>query len=121
MLANYPEEDRDQLAKVADYYRLVVGDGRLRERLHGIFDHDYPYGPLHELLASIPTPQLFVSTNYDDLLERALEAAGRPFDLVIHPTERDEWAASVLHWPYGATAPKFVPPNALKSTSPGGR
>jgi hypothetical protein len=28
-----------------------------------------------------------VTTNYDDLIERAFEAAGRPFDTVVHLTE----------------------------------
>ena len=62
--------------------------------LHELFDHDYPPTELHRFLANAPSliaslerpPReshlLYVSTNYDDVLERALEEAGEPYDLV---------------------------------------
>jgi hypothetical protein len=108
---NFPEDEAShELGKVADYFRIAAGRSRLRRRLRDIFGREYPYGPLHELLARVPAPLLSVTTNYDDLLERALRAAGRPFDLVIHPTDREDWAASVLHRRHGYSEPEFVAP-----------
>jgi hypothetical protein len=112
---NFPEEEgSDDLGKVADYYRVAAGRGRLRDRLRRIFAREYPYAPLHELLARVPAPLLIVTTNYDDLLERALRAVGRPFDLVVHPTDNEDWAASVLHWRHSAGEPEYVAPKRLE-------
>jgi len=43
-----------------------------------------PGGPVHELLATRGRPTLLVSTCLDEVLERRLEAAGRPFVRVAH-------------------------------------
>jgi len=40
--------------------------------------------------AKVPTPLLIVTTNYDDLTERAFAAAGRQYDLVVHANESQE-------------------------------
>jgi len=54
-----------------------------------------------------------VTTNYDDLLDRAFAETRRPFDLVIHPTDRKENEASVLWWKHGAEEPEILAPNKL--------
>jgi hypothetical protein len=98
--------DLDDLAKVASYYADMSGRGRLRERLRAVLARDFPVGPLHQMLAAVPAPQVIVATNYDTLLEQAFRAAERPYDLVIYPTDRKDIANSVLWWPHGATEPK---------------
>jgi hypothetical protein len=107
------EHDLSDLAKVASYFVETTARRRLRERLHEVFDRDCPPCGIHTYLAEVGTPLLVVTTNYDDLIERAFTAAGRPFDLVIHPTDRKEVEASVLWWKHGAGEPVPVAPNKL--------
>jgi len=105
--------DRDDLAKVSSYYADVSGRQRLRERLRELLNRRYPPSALHALLATIPAPQVIVVTNYDTLMEQALAEAGRPYDVVIYPADRKDFANAVLWWRAGLTAPEVVPPNQL--------
>lgn len=86
------------LARVAQAVVLEMGDGPLKRELHTLLDTDYPLTALHRLLAGLPRrlrnaslPRtsdpilrrlLIVSTNYDDLQERAFAEARQPFHLV---------------------------------------
>ena len=115
---NFPstyQHDLTDLAKVSSYFVETNARRRLRERLHEIFDKDFAVCDIHAFLADVAakTPLLIVTTNYDDLTERAFINANRPFDLVIHPTDRKEVEASVLWWKSGASEPIAVPPNQL--------
>jgi hypothetical protein len=83
-----PEKTKD-LARVSQYIAVMNGSGPLYDELHGLFDADYPLTPVHRFFATIPAllrdrgyPQredpfrsqlLIVTTNYDDLMERACE------------------------------------------------
>lgn len=108
------ERERNDLAKVASYYVSVSGSSYLREKLHKVLSHEFKPGPLHEYLASIDTPLLIVTTNYDTLLEQAFQAAGKKYDLVIHPpSDKKEIANAIWHWPHGASEPKVEAPNEL--------
>jgi hypothetical protein len=114
--SNFPsqeEYDLCDLAKVASYFVETSARRDLRERLHKVFAREFVPGAIHDYLASVQQPMLIVTTNYDDLMERALERAGRPYDLVIHPTDRKDVEASVLWWRHGAVEPEPVPPNKL--------
>jgi hypothetical protein len=105
--------DQDDLAKVASYYTDINGRPILRERLHQILDRDYAVGTVHRFLASLDTPQVIVSTNYDTLLEEAFREKDKPFDLVVYPSDSTEHANSVLWWRYRAEEPEPLPPNQL--------
>src|SRR5262252_5587954 len=78
--ASFPSDeksDRDDLAKVASYYsEIAVGRDRLRERLRQLLNGDYPSGSLHQFLAGISIPMVFVVTNYDTLLENEFRRIG---------------------------------------------
>ncbi|HXD31411.1 MAG TPA: SIR2 family protein [Pyrinomonadaceae bacterium] len=115
----FPADEALDLTKVAQYYNVVGGREALNEELHGIFNCDYPLTPLHKFLASLTTPLLIVTTNYDDLIERALEEENsqlgvnaRPYDVVIHTTDVNS-GDLLLWWPHGATEPIKVAPNKL--------
>ena len=96
----YAEPDHSDLARVSQYVALKAGAGPLYERLHEVFDVDCRPSPLHQLLASVPAliragtqnPRypVFMTTNYDDILERALVAAGEEFDVVTYIAESDQ-------------------------------
>lgn len=107
------DHDLTDLAKVASYFVETSARRRLCERLHDILDHDCPPGAAHAYLAEVPRPLLIVTTNYDELMERAFEQAGRPYDLVVHPTDREDIGASILWWRHGAAEPEAVAPNKL--------
>lgn len=116
--AEFPFRDSRDLTNVAQYYSVVGGRRALNEELHHIFDFDYQVTPLHTFLASISVPLLIVTTNYDDLIERALDEknqlgdSARPYDVVIHTTEGGS-GDRLLWWPYGASAPREVNSNKL--------
>ncbi|HEY0320938.1 MAG TPA: SIR2 family protein [Pyrinomonadaceae bacterium] len=117
-MSNFPAENEDEisdLAKVSSYFVETSARRRLRERLHDIFNRDFEPASIHHYLAEIGrnAPLLIVTTNYDDLTERAFNRLGLPFDTVVHPTDRKDVEASVLWWKHGATEPEVVPPNQL--------
>ena len=114
--SNFPsKEDHDlaDLAKVASYFVETSARSRLRRRLREVFDRDFELCSLHCYLAELSAPLLIVTTNYDDLMERAFAKAGKPYDLVVHPTDRKDVEASVLWWRHGAEQPEAVAPNKL--------
>jgi len=104
----YPLSDTDDLARVSQYVALMIGSGPLYDELHTLLDADYPPTALHQFFAALPAVlrekgyrlpyQLIVTTNYDDVLERAFQAAGEPFDLVCYIAEGEE-RGKFLHTP----------------------
>lgn len=112
--ATFPDwQPSHDLALVAQYYSVAVGRTALRLRLRQIFGQEYPYAPIHEFLADIPAPLLIITTNYDNLIERAFRAKGHPFDLVVYPTDNKDWGGSASYWKHGASEPEFHSPRKL--------
>lgn len=107
------EHDLTDLPKVASYFVEAAARRRLRDDLREVFDRDLDPCDIHTYLANLLTPLLIVTTNYDDLTERAFAKANRPYDLVVHPTDRKDLAASVFWWRSGAAEPETVLPNSL--------
>ncbi len=103
----------DDLAKVAAFYVEATERKSLIDQLHKFFDQDFAPCDIHKYLAEIPAPLLIVTTNYDDLTERAFAAAGREYDLVVHANDSQEVAGSVLWWKAGATEPEPILPVKL--------
>ena len=107
-------EPAGDLAKVAQHVELQEEIGPLYDTLQSLFDADWPITSLHRLLAVIPAvlrakgyprtqdPQrrrlLFITTNFDDLLERALGAAGESFHALVYQAEGDH-KGRFLHQP----------------------
>jgi SIR2-like domain len=105
--------DRDDLAKVSSYYADIGGRRTLRERLREVLNHPYQSGSLHEFLAAVPASLVVVVTNYDTLVEQAFRAAGKPYELVVYPTDRKDFANAILWWRHGSTQPVVTAPNEL--------
>jgi hypothetical protein len=106
--------EKGDLAKVCSYYVEVQGDREeLRYHLRELLNRKYQPGPLHHFIASVPSPQVIVVTNYDTLVEQAFLAAGKPYDLVVYPADRSDFANALLWWPHGATEPTPVEANKL--------
>jgi hypothetical protein len=108
----FPEDPSGDLAKVASYFQIQSTRQDLTSSLRQVFSADYPVGAIHELLADIGKPMLIITTNYDDLIERAFRARNKPYHLVTYP-EGDEYAGSVVCWKHGEDKPIVCPPADL--------
>jgi hypothetical protein len=110
----YPREVLGDLLGVSQCVDRKRGWKVLYQTIHGLLDHDYPPTDLHHLLAELPgqiatmaapprdSHLLFVTTNYDDVLERALEQAGEPYDLVWYIAQGED-IGKFMHQPPGET------------------
>lgn len=109
-------EETLDLLRVSQYVDFQGGAGDLYNELHKLFDDDYPPTSLHQFLANLPAaldkkgyPQpglLVVTTNYDDLMERAFKAVGQPYDVLTYMAQGDG-RGRFLHWPPEG-APKVI-------------
>ena len=105
--SRYPDPDDLDLLRVSQYVDAILGEGQLYRYLHAVFDADYPPSSLHRLFARLPAllrengrPQLLVlTTNYDDLIERAFADAGEQFDVVWYEAKRGPLQGRFLHRP----------------------
>jgi hypothetical protein len=109
---SFPRGERRDLTKVAQYCDSVNGRGTLNRELRAIFNKHYSPRKIHRYLAGINRPLLIVTTNYDDLIERAFIDQGRPYDLVIHTTNIN-LGDQLLWWKHGEAAPRQISPNKL--------
>jgi hypothetical protein len=83
-----------ELLRVAQYVDVIAGRLRLLKELHRTFTstdqptqvHRYlAEQPARAMKAGLPNPwPIIITTNYDDLLELAFEAAEEPFDLITY-------------------------------------
>lgn len=100
----YPFPDRDNLARVIQYDAVTEGDAvtvkervveYLQSQLHNRLPDFTDWAQPHVFLASQPIP-LYVTTNYDDILQIALQKAGRrPATAICH------WAREGISWGAG--------------------
>jgi hypothetical protein len=111
-LINFPQDESADLARVAQYVDVISGRGNLNERLRSIFNEDYEPSSIHHFLAQIDVPLLIVTTNYDDLIERAFRSNNREYDLVIH-TSDPRLGVHIFYVPQGETKPIKAVPNKL--------
>lgn len=113
----FPSAEQDKaLARVASYYEMTTGRSSLTEKLTDLFNHDYEPGGLHRLLASMEGISLIVTTNYDDLIERAYQKEDREYHLVTCPVDRKDIKGQVLWQRPGADEIKEYPPAKLPLT-----
>ncbi len=102
--SRYPDPHLD-LLRVSQYVDAILGEGQLYRYLHDVFDANYPPTSVHRLFARLPEvlrargrPQLLLlTTNYDDLIERAFADAGEPIDIVWYEAKRGPFQGRFLH------------------------
>ena len=112
-----PQPELD-LARISQYGDLTQGTGELYEKLRSLFTRKFPPTKMHEFLAALPSVEpergrpenrnlLIVTTNYDDLMERALEPL-RPCDVVFY--DPDDKPARFWHKKPDGKTVKIVDP-----------
>ena len=127
--SGYPVSRNLDLSRVSQFVDAVVGEKDLYRALHEVFDANYPPSSLHRLVARLPallrergSPQLLVlTTNYDDLTERALEAAGESFDVVWYEAKSGPMQGRFLHRPPDGEIVPIEVPNKYTGLSLGER
>jgi hypothetical protein len=107
---DYPSNRQEvaDITRVTQYVAAVAGRGALYDELQRLFDADYPISTLHEFLAGLPRTlrkkgysprgQIILTTNYDDVLERAFKQAEEPFDLLTYSSE-EQRSGMFIHRP----------------------
>lgn len=119
-VTHYPYADKENLLRVSEYVELNLGEGPLYNRLHEVFEPQYPPTGLHRFLAALPAaiqrPQLIVTTNYDDTLELAFQDAGEPFDVVTYQASGEDRGLFV-HRPPDGEAVVIRRPNEYRRLS----
>jgi hypothetical protein len=121
--------DRRDLVRISQYIAVVGGGtGPLYKSLHPVFDRDYTITPLHDFLAHLPgtlrdagklrSYPLVLTTNYDDLLERAFVDAREPYDLCAYVAEGSEAEKGKFrHQPPGGELRTIVEPESYLDIS----
>lgn len=93
----YPVHEELDLLRVSQYVDAARGEDELYLYLREVFDSEYSPTSLHRLLARAARvlgeaglPQLLVvTTNYDDLVERALAEESLEFDVVWYEAKQN--------------------------------
>jgi len=117
-----PPGESTDLPRVAQYIAAKLGDGPLSLMLHELFQVDCAPTKIHRLIARLPAllraegvespHQFVVTTNYDDVLERAFAEEGEEFDLFIY-CAHGEHRGRVLHRPPGGDPRVVHEPNKM--------
>jgi hypothetical protein len=104
--ANYPKNlmgGTPDLALIASWAEHVQGTREyVNDNLHKSFAVDCNPGELHRAIAGIDATRLFITTNYDDLLEKAL--APRQPHLIVDRGSQGLWVTA------NGNDPEQVPP-----------
>ena len=112
------------LARIAQFGASLRDTKELYAKIRSVLESEHPVTSAHRFLASLPDlrrdqshplpPQLIVSTNYDDLMERAFRAAGVPFDLLVYEAEGKDRGRFWHHPPTGDERILIKRPNAYR-------
>ena len=95
------------LLRVSQYVTVKEGSGPLYRELKLLFDSDYPPTAVHQFFARLPQTMcpLIVTTNYDDVLERAF---GKKCDVLWYIADPAGDRGKFWHLPAGAKSPTMI-------------
>ena len=107
-----------------EHATLTLGVGSLYEEMRNLLDADYPPTALHTLLAGLPgllrdrgyppVYQVILTSNFDDMLERAFQARNEPYDVLMYVARddlRDIPRDQFIHQPYQGEPQPIEKPN----------
>ena len=126
---NYPKDEPLDLLRVSQYVAVTSGTGPLYQELRRLLVKiEYPITAVHRFLAGLPAsiratgtlpsyPEtaypLIITTNYDDVMEHAFDAAGEPFDLVFYAAQGPD-RGKFLHRAPGESPHPVAKPNKYR-------
>jgi hypothetical protein len=103
---SYPEADPRDLLRVSQYINIMRGSSTLYRKLRNKFDDDYEPTEVHSFFATLTRalkkkgysqpPQLIMTTNYDDLMEKSFASAKERCDVVYYMAEAP-WKGKCIH------------------------
>jgi hypothetical protein len=121
-----PPDPLQDLSRVSEYVSVLNGDGPLYDELRKIFDGNYAPTRVHRFLASVPRllcdkgypPRnlVVVTTNYDNVLERAFEEAGHEYEVLSYIAAGEDHG-KFSHWRPGRGQQVIEIPNEYNEVS----
>ncbi len=121
-----PPGNTYDLLRSSQLATITTNAARLYAVLHEVFETKCPPTSLHKFLATLPALlrekghplryQLIVTTNFDDMLERAFTEAGVPFDVVSYEAEGDK-RGKFWHWKSDGDVALIELPNQYQAFS----
>ena len=121
-----PPSNVGDLVRNAQLATITANAARLYAVLHGVFESNCSPTGLHRLLAGLPGLlrekgypqrfQLIVTTNFDDMLERAYAEAGVPYDVVSYEAEGEQ-RGKFWHWKSNGEVQLIELPNQYQAFS----
>ena len=121
-----PSGSAGDLLRNAQLATLTTNAARLYAVLHSVFESNCPPTSLHTFLATLPAVlkekghpqryQLIVTTNFDDMLERAYRDAGVPYDVVSYEAEGEQ-RGKFWHWKSDGDVSLIELPNQYQAFS----
>ena len=119
-----PSEVAGSLGRVTQYVAAMQGLGPLHDELHSLDELSEKPGPIHHLLARIPSLlrdrgapyQLIVTTAFDGAVEHAFADAGEELDIVTYIAAGAE-KGRFVHSPPDASSRTVDVPNAYADLS----
>ncbi|HZM89864.1 MAG TPA: CHAT domain-containing protein [Blastocatellia bacterium] len=121
-----PGGSAGDLVRNAQLATIKANAARLYAVLHSVFESNCPPTSLHTFLATLPALlrekghparyQLIVTTNFDDMLERAYRDAGVPYDVVSYEAEGEQ-RGKFWHWKSDGDVSLIELPNQYQAFS----
>lgn len=110
------EFEASDIAEVAAFFVQRFGRRSLDELLDKTLGRiDYTPSDTHRLLAESAksTPLIILTTNYDTLMEQALDELGLHYDVVAYMQGELAAGERLAFFPYGTSYPEFVEPSTI--------
>lgn len=112
-----------EIARISQYISVAYGGGLLYDELRRVFAVNSEPTMLHRFFANLPKKfekeqgdswgQLILTTNYDDVMERAFLEASTPFDVISYVAD-GEGKGKFLHSPFQEEPRLIITPNEYR-------
>ena len=102
--------------RVGSYFEETIGRSELRNSIRRVCQPVLTPTAVHRYFAKVPAPMLILTTNFDDLMERAFQEVGKPYNVVTHDFDQKKGTTEIPHvlwYDNLQSVPKRLPGNRL--------